>query len=584
MSNGQGEETKDVKITMQDVPSPPEDVQIKDVFQSSCVVKWTPPKDDGGAPIVKYLVERQDLGKKSGWDVVSEVPGDAKREVKLEDLVPKRIYKFRVRAVNKIGPGEPATFAQQVLAKDPWDEPGKPKNVDVVDWDVDHADLTWEKPDNDGGAPIEGYVVEFKDKFGKEWKKGPRVPADARAATVPNLTENQQYEFRVRAINRAGPGEPSDVTKPIIAKCRFVKPFIIGDELKPIIVKKGQVVKYDVKYGGEPEPEVKWMRDKVELFEDTEQRTTIDKYERNSVLTVRRTVRADSGLYKIILSNSSGTIESKAEVIVLDKPTQPKSIEATEVRATHAKVKWTKPADNGGTPITGYILEKMDTDTGRWVPAGEVDADQDEFTFKGLTKGKKYKFRVKAYNKEGEGEPIETFDSITAKNPYDEPGTPGKPDIIDYDNTSVTLKWAPPESDGGRPISHYTVELKSKFQVDWLEVAKTDDANPEIKVPDLKERMVYQFRVRAHNKAGASKPSEPTDNHLVKHKNREYFMSIFPIFVECQKPATFSLVEFKYKYNPCNSMLLATLFVIQICYSLDPCVLLYLSFNVPLSF
>lgn len=68
--------------------------------------------------------------------------------------------------------------------------------------------------------------------------------------------------------------------------------------------------------------------------------------------------------------------------------------------------------------------------------------------------------------------------------------------------------------------------MKNKFQTDWIEVAKTDDATCLCKVPDLKERMVYQFRVRAHNKAGASKPSEPTDNHLCKHKNRKYLIKV----------------------------------------------------------
>lgn len=44
----------------------------------------------------------------------------------------------------------------------PTDEPSKPKNVELVDWDKDHADLKWQKPDNDGGAPITGYVIEYK--------------------------------------------------------------------------------------------------------------------------------------------------------------------------------------------------------------------------------------------------------------------------------------------------------------------------------------------------------------------------------------------------------------------------------------
>lgn len=52
---------------------------------------------------------------------------------------------------------------------------------------------------------------------------------------------------------------------------------------------------------------------------DDGDRITIDKYERNTVLTVRRTTRIDSGKYKLVLTNSSGTCESIADVVVLGK-------------------------------------------------------------------------------------------------------------------------------------------------------------------------------------------------------------------------------------------------------------------------
>lgn len=46
-----------------------------------------------------------------------------------------------------------------------------------------------------------------------------------------------------------------------------VKPFIIGDGLQGMIIKKGQVISYDIKYGGEPEPEVTWMKgEEVKLY------------------------------------------------------------------------------------------------------------------------------------------------------------------------------------------------------------------------------------------------------------------------------------------------------------------------------
>ena len=47
-----------------------------------------------------------------------------------------------------------------------------------------------------------------------------------------------------------------------------VKPYIIGDDLINLVVKKGQVIKYDIKYGGEPEPEVIWSLNDKEIKAD----------------------------------------------------------------------------------------------------------------------------------------------------------------------------------------------------------------------------------------------------------------------------------------------------------------------------
>lgn len=65
----------------------------------------------------------------------------------------------------------------------------------------------------------------MQEKFGKDWVKGKVFEGDITSATIDGLKEGTQYEFRVRAINKAGPGEPSEATKPIIAKSRFGKMF-----------------------------------------------------------------------------------------------------------------------------------------------------------------------------------------------------------------------------------------------------------------------------------------------------------------------------------------------------------------------
>jgi len=59
-------------------------------------------------------------------------------------------------------------------------------------------------------------------------------------------------------------------------------------------------------------------------------------------------------------------------LILVDKPGKPEGpLEAVDVHKEGCKLKWNKPKDDGGLPVTGYVVEKMDLQTGRWVPAGK---------------------------------------------------------------------------------------------------------------------------------------------------------------------------------------------------------------------
>ena len=82
------------------------------------------------------------------------------------------------------------------------------------------------------------------------------------------------------------------------------------------------------------------------------------------------------------------------------------------------------------------------------------------------------------------------------------------------------MTWVKPDNDGGRPLTHYIVEMKDKLSVEWKEVMVTPDPTCKSTVEGLKENQVVQFRIRAANKAGCGEPSEPTENHVVKHRNR----------------------------------------------------------------
>ena len=85
-----------------------------------------------------------------------------------------------------------------------------------------------------------------------------QVPADQLKATVPGLTEGEKYDFRVKAINAAGPGSPSNNTGPITAKPRNLAPKIDRTNLTQVKIRAGQNFSYDVNVAGEPPPEKRW--------------------------------------------------------------------------------------------------------------------------------------------------------------------------------------------------------------------------------------------------------------------------------------------------------------------------------------
>ena len=42
-------------------------------------------------------------------------------------------------------------------------------------------------------------------------------------------------------------------------------------------------------------------------------------------------------------------------------------LDVSGITASGCHLNWDVPEDDGGKPITGYVVEKMDMDTGRWV-------------------------------------------------------------------------------------------------------------------------------------------------------------------------------------------------------------------------
>lgn len=474
--NGTDEET--VELCVLGKPSKPRGpLDVTDVHAKGCKLKWKKPEDDGGVPIKEYEVEKMDTAT-GKWVRVGRLPANSgpgasnEPEFEVTGLTPGQEYKFRVTAVNDEGDSEPLVTELSVVAKNPYDEPDKPGTPEIEDYDNESVTLKWEKPKSDGGAPITKYIIQKKDKFKPDWENAAEVPGDQTTGKVEGLKEKGEYQFRIIAVNKAGPGAASDPSKSQICRHRALKPRIDRTNLKTIIVRAGKPVKFDVDIRGEPAPTVTWLLKGAEV--KSEGNVEIVNIDYNTKFSIVDSLRKNTGLYKIRAVNASGEDEAEVEVTILSAPGKPGGpLKVVDVTKGSAKVKWQKPEDDGGKPITAYQVEKLDLATGRWVPIGKVPGDDLEMDVKGLQEGHEYQFRVKAINEEGESEPLDSTGSIVAKNPFDIPGKPGLPELEDWDVDRVDLKWAKPMNNGGAPITGYIIEKKEKFAPTWEEILTT---------------------------------------------------------------------------------------------------------------
>ncbi|CAG9109339.1 unnamed protein product [Plutella xylostella] len=458
---------------------------------------WEAPKNNGGAPITGYIVEKKE--KFGSWQ---------------EALVTTYYQKLNhvccaiENSLNKSGPGV-----------------GGPKN--------------------NGGAPITGYIVEKKEKFGS-WQEALVTTTPECKGRVPDLKEGNTYQFRVKAVNKAGPGEPSEPTAPHLAKARFLKPLINRDKMCAVRVRAGTTIKLDVDIKGEPPPTKTWIFNNKPV--ETGAGHKLENEDYNTKLTMTETSWANSGVYTLKAVNEVGSDEATVEIIVLDKPGKPEGpLEVSDIHADHVKLAWKKPKHTGGLPLSAFVIEKMDVLTGKWVPAGTVDPDKLEATVTGLEPLHTYQFRVKALNEEGESEPLDTDHGILAKNPYDVPCPPGLPDIVDWDEKMAKLKWEPPIRDNGAPITGYIIEVMDRDRGEFVKAVEIQGNICQGVVPKLEEGSQYQFRIRAVNKAGQSEPSENTNWHTAKPrflKPRIDRTNLNPVTVKAGLPVSLDVKVF----------------------------------------
>jgi hypothetical protein len=176
-------------------------------------------------------------------------------------------------------------------------------------------------------------------------------------------------------------------------------------------------------------------------------------------------------------------------------PGKPTGVTVTSLSAKSARVGFTPPANDGGSPITSY---RAQCDSPNGGTKRTLDGTASPITFTNLTPGKDYRCRVRATNAIGSSS--YSAYSSTVTQPATTPDKPTNVTATAKSRTSATVKFTPPAYDGGAPITGYKVQCASP---NGGTTRTTQGTASPVVVGKLTPGKAYKCRVRAVNAAGA---------------------------------------------------------------------------------
>jgi hypothetical protein len=463
----------------------------------AATLTWSAPGSNGGLPVVSYTIERS-LDGGSSW--TSEASGVIGYGYSVSGLTNLTAYMFRVAAVTAVGRGAWATMASPITPFRPAVSPTTPTEPDApasVTTTVESGQTTiaWVTPASDGGDSITGYIVERSTNGGTSWTTVTTTMATSFIAT--GLSNGTTYIFRVIASNSVGNGLPSAMsvvtpatlaTAPTNISISTGNGLLSFSWLAPANTGGMPVVSYVVETsatgtGG-------WT---TATTGSPSTSLVIDGLTNGVALFMR--VAAVTAIGQGAWATTSGTPSIGAV------PGISTNVVATP-GAGQVALTWTAPVAKGGSPITGYLVEKS-LDGNTWmVVTSNTGSSLTSYNVTGLANGTTTYLRVSAINGAGNGLPtgaVTVTPLTTSSAPLSLVATPG--------NTQVALAWAAPLDNGGSAITGYTIQVSSNSGATWSTMANV--VGTTYTATGLTNGTSYAFRVLAVNGGGAGSASAP---------------------------------------------------------------------------
>jgi hypothetical protein len=368
--------------------------------------------------------------------------------------------------------------------------------------------LSWLVPASDGGSAITDYVVQFRTVQAVAWLTFVDGVSPTTSALINGLANGQEYRFRVVARNEVGDSEASES---VSATPRTVPgaPTALAVAVAPVTgVGSGQVrLTWAAPSSTGGAPLTGWI---VQRSTNGVAWTTVTAALPSSARSYTAIGLANGTRYyfRVIASNAAGNGAASSSISTVPRWTPSAVAVATPavaptsgVGSGQVRLSWTVPTDTGGSPITGFVVQRSTNQT-TWTTAASVTASMRTYTATGLTNGTRYYFRVIGRNAVGNGPASATVSAIPRWTPSSPRSvTTAVAPTAGIGTGQVRVSWAAPSSTGGSAITGYVVQRSSNGRT-WSTAATVAASARSYTASGLTNGTRYYFRVVARNAVG----------------------------------------------------------------------------------
>uniref|UniRef100_A0A671UEP6 Myosin light chain kinase, smooth muscle n=1 Tax=Sparus aurata TaxID=8175 RepID=A0A671UEP6_SPAAU len=250
--------------------------------------------------------------------------------------------------------------------------------------------------------------------------------------TIDKALPEDEGQYKCRAEAAAGRAECcctvlSDVTGLILGFCvsgeaRIKKPTTKTppkQALPPQILQfpedmkilAGEKVEILCKFSGAPPISCTWLKFRKPIQEGSSD-ISIESCDSSSKLTISSGQQEHCGCYTIELRNSYGLRQAALNLTIVDKPDPPAKVPAaSDIRRASLTLSWYGPTYDGGSAVQSYNLEIWDSVEPQWKHL--VSCNSTSYNVQNLLPERQYKFRVRAENIYGVGEPSAESEPVT---------------------------------------------------------------------------------------------------------------------------------------------------------------------------